>query len=119
MIGRKTAEGALTGAVVGALFGPAGLAAGMVAGGTIGGVAQASDLPQLRGAFFDEIRADVPEGSSAVMLLASPEHVDGMTAAFAPHSGELVRHHLTAEQAQALEAAVAESPAAASGPEAV
>ena len=42
MIGRRTAEGALTGAAVGALFGPAGFAAGLVAGGTIGGTEQAA-----------------------------------------------------------------------------
>ena len=37
LIGRRTAEGALTGAVVGAFFGPAGFAAGLVAGGAAGG----------------------------------------------------------------------------------
>jgi uncharacterized membrane protein len=120
VIGRRTAEGALTGAVVGALFGPAGFAAGLVAGGTIGGTEQAAaDIPQLRGAFFDEIRADVPEGSSALMLLASPEHADAMVAAFGASQGELVRHHLTAEQATALEQAVADSPDAATGSDAV
>jgi uncharacterized membrane protein len=85
-----------------------------VGGGTIGGVAQAnSEIPDLKGSFFDEVRADVPQGSSAVVLLAAPEHVDAMVAAFAEKDGRLVRHHLTAEQARALEAAVADSPEAA------
>ena len=55
----------------GAFFGPAGLAAGLVGGGMVGGAAQAG-IPDLHDAFFDEVRADVPQGSSAVMLLAAP-----------------------------------------------
>ena len=38
VIGKRTAEGALTGAVAGAFFGPAGFAAGLVAGGAAGGL---------------------------------------------------------------------------------
>jgi uncharacterized membrane protein len=116
-MGKRTVEGALTGAVVGVLFGPAGFAAGIVAGGAVGGLADASVIPQLRGAFFDEVRADVPEKSSAVMLLASPEHVDAMVAAFEGHHGRLTRHHLSEDEARALEAAVAGAPPAAAGPE--
>lgn len=117
VIGRKTAEGVIAGAAVGALFGPAGLAAGLVAGGSIGGLAQAdSAVPELRGAFFDAIRADVPEGSSAVMLLASPEHVDAMVTAFASGNGRLQRHSVSADEAQALRAAVAGTPLAAPPP---
>ena len=52
----------------GAFFGPAGLAAGLVAA-VVGGAAQAG-IPDLHDAFFDEVRADVPQGSSAVMLAA-------------------------------------------------
>ena len=80
VIGKRTAEGALTGAIVGALFGPPGFAAGLVGGGAIGGLAEASHVPELHGTFFDEIRADVPEGSSAIVLLAAPEHVGAMVA---------------------------------------
>jgi uncharacterized membrane protein len=112
-LGKKTAEGALTGAVVGCLFGPPGFAAGIVGGGLVGAHAQAAPVPELHGAFFDEIRADVAEGSSALILLAAPDHVDAMVAALQTHRGTLVRHHLTAETAQALEAAVAGSPPAA------
>ena len=112
-IGRKTVEGALTGAVAGTVFGPAGLAAGMVGGGLAGSIAEERSGPQLRSAFFDEVRADVPEGSSAVVLLAAPEHVDAMVAALDGHGGQLVRHQLTAEAASALEDAVADSPEAA------
>ena len=117
VIGRRTAEGALTGAVVGAFFGPPGLAVGLVSGGIVGGVAQ-SGVPELHGAFFDEVRADVPQGSSAVILLAGPDHADAMVAAFEGRGGQLVRRHLSSEAARALEAAVAGSPPAAASPDA-
>jgi uncharacterized membrane protein len=116
VLGRRTAEGALTGAVAGALFGPPGFAAGLVGGGIAGSVTDQASGPRLRSAFFDEVRKDVPEGSSAVMLLAGPEHVDAMIAALEGQDGTLVRHNLTLEAAQALEDAVAGSPAAAPPP---
>jgi uncharacterized membrane protein len=116
-IGRKTVEGALTGAVAGAVFGPPGFAAGMVGGGWAGSVAEEKSGPQLRSAFFDEVRNDVPEGSSAVILLAAPEHVDAMVAALEGRGGQLVRRRLSAEAAAALEAAVADSPRAAPPPD--
>jgi uncharacterized membrane protein len=97
---------------VGAFFGPPGLAVGFVGGGIVGGVAQAG-IPELHGAFFDEVRADVPQGSSAVILLAGADHADAMVAAFEGHGGQLVRRHLSPEAARALEAAVAGSPPAA------
>jgi uncharacterized membrane protein len=112
-LGRKTVEGALTGAVAGALFGPPGFAAGLVGGGLAGSVSEERSGPKLRSAFFDEVRSDVPEGCSALVLLASAEHVDAMVAALKGTHGRLVRHTLTAEAAQALEDAVADSPPAA------
>ena len=78
-------------AYVGAVFGWFGFAAGLVAGGAIGGLRQAGHIPQLEGELFDELRADVPEGSSAVMMLAASEHVDAMIAAFDGLGGRLVR----------------------------
>jgi uncharacterized membrane protein len=117
LIGKKTAEGALTGAVVGAFFGPPGFAIGIVAVRTPGGLDQASAIPQQQGALSDDVPADVPEGSSAVILLASPEHVDAMVAAFEPKHGRVVRRHLSDEAAQALEAAVTGSALPASEPD--
>jgi uncharacterized membrane protein len=112
-IGRKTAEGAVAGAAAGLLFGPAGLAVGMVAGGMAGGVANEHSGPRLRSALVDELRNEVPEGSSAVILMAGPEEVDAMASALQRHGGRLVRHHLTPEGAQALTSAVAGSPSVA------
>jgi hypothetical protein len=83
-LGKKTVVGALTGA----LSGPPGLVVGLVGGGMVGSAAQA-EVPELHDAFFDEIRADVPQGSSAIVLLAAPDHVDAMVAAFEGHGGGL------------------------------
>ncbi|HEX6460791.1 MAG TPA: DUF1269 domain-containing protein [Thermoleophilaceae bacterium] len=115
-MGKSTVEGALTGAVAGAVFGPAGMAAGFAAGGTIGGVAQADSAPHNHSALFDELRADVPEKSSAIVLLAAPAHVDRMVAAFeGRQDAKLIRHGLSDEAAASLQAAVAQSPAVLQG----
>jgi len=92
VIGKRTGEGALTGAVVGALFGPPGFAVGLVAGGAAGGVSVADRAPHLHDAFLDEVRAEVPAKSSALLLLAAPEHVEAMIAALDGHDARLVRH---------------------------
>jgi uncharacterized membrane protein len=114
VIGKKTVEGALTGAAAGLIFGPAGMAAGMAAGGTAGGLAQADSGQHLRGAFFDEVRADVPPKGSAIVLLAGPEHVDQMVAVLeGRRHGRLVRRHLSDEMTGALQEAVAANPPAA------
>jgi uncharacterized membrane protein len=117
VIGKKAVEGVLTGGAVGLIFGPAGLAAGMAAGGSIGGHAQSESGEHLHGAFFDEVRADVPPKSSAIVLLAAPEHVDQMVAAIEGNkrSGQLVRRELPDEVAKALQDAVAARPPAAAG----
>ena len=112
-MGRKTGEGVVAGGAVGLFFGPLGLAVGLTGGGIAGGVAQERASPHLRSAFFDEVRREVPEGSSAVIMLATPEYVDAMVSALEEQGGRVVRHHLTAEDATVLEEAVAGSPEAA------
>jgi uncharacterized membrane protein len=117
VIGKKAVEGALTGGLVGLVFGPAGMAAGMAAGGTIGGRAQSESGPRLHSAFFDEVRADVPQKSSAIVLLAAPGHVDEMVAALegGRRHGQLVRRSLSEEASDSLQQAVASSPPVAPG----
>jgi uncharacterized membrane protein len=110
VIGKKTAEGALTGAVAGFAFGPVALAVGLVGGATAGAIAQSNPTPALHGAFFDEVRADVPENSSAIVLLAAEEHVQAMVVALGGSGGKLVLRLLTDEAADALEQAVASYP---------
>lgn len=112
-IGPRVAEGALAAGAAGLLFGPPGVAAGLVAGGIAGGVSTEHSGPKLRSALFDKLRTEVPEGSSAIIQLAPPEHVDAMVDALEAEGGRLVRHRLEPETALALEDAVATSPAAA------
>jgi uncharacterized membrane protein len=111
--GKDTAVGALTGGVVGAAFGPLGIAVGLVGGATAGGIIESDKLPELHDAFFDELRADVPEGSSAVVLFAAPDHVQTMVRELESEGGETVLHHLTDDQAKALADAVSGDPDAA------
>jgi uncharacterized membrane protein len=110
VVGKRTAEGALTGAAAGFVFGPAGLAVGLVAGATAGGLSQADHAAHLHDAFLDATRAEVPEKSSALLVLATTEHVDAVVAAFDGRGGRVVRHHLSGEGATALEDAVAGYP---------
>jgi uncharacterized membrane protein len=111
VIGKKTLEGALTGGVVGLVFGPAGLAAGLAIGGMAGGEAEAHSAPHVHGAFIDEVRADVPQKHSAIVLLAAPEHVDQMAATLADgkRRGELTRRQLSDEMVGSLREALAGS----------
>ena len=111
-MGKKTAEGAIAGGAVGLFAGPLGLAVGLVGGGLIGGVAQERDSPHLRSAFFDEVRREVPEGDSAVIMMAAPDQIDAMVSALEGRGGRLVRHHLSAEEAKVLADAVAGDPEA-------
>jgi uncharacterized membrane protein len=112
LIGPRAAKGAVTGAAVGLIFGPPGLAVGLTAGATTGAFSESDSAPRVHDVFFDEVRAAVPEGSSALVLVAAPEHVVQMAEAFAG-KGMLARHHLTPEQADALLASLADDPAAA------
>jgi uncharacterized membrane protein len=112
-IGRDTAIGALTGAIVGLVFGPPGFAAGLVGGGAVGGLVEGRHVEELHGAFFDEVRADVPEGSSALVLLAAPDHVDAMLEALEDTGGKVIRRTLTEDAVQQLAATVATQPEAA------
>ena len=112
VIGRRTAEGALTGAIAGVLLGPAGLAVGLGGGATAGSVGDGRREAHLHDALIDEVRAEVPERASAILLLSSPEHADAMIAAFEGHRGRLIRHRLSPEGAQVLESAVVGRPRA-------
>jgi len=112
-IGHDTAAGAVAGAVVGLAFGPPGFAAGLVAGGIAGGVHESAvHTPEESGALFDEIRRDIPEGSSGIVALVSADDSRALIAALHERAVRLTHHRLSDAEAAALEAAVAHAPAA-------
>jgi uncharacterized membrane protein len=113
VVGRDAAIGALTGAFLGAILGPPGFAVGLVGGAAVGGYLESiwhSTDP--RGELFDLIRREVPSGSSAVVLVGAPEHVDSMARVFEGLGGRLVRRSLPDEAVDALLAAVRGAPPA-------
>jgi uncharacterized membrane protein len=113
------AEGALTGTLVGAIFGLGfpGAAFGFVFGGTVGAVfGRPSESESEPKPLIDELREAVPTGGSAVVLFASPEHVDAMIAALSGSGGEITRRSLSDEQTAALESLLRAAPQASSGP---
>ena len=112
-MGHDTAVGAVAGAVAGLAFGPPGFAAGLVAGGTAGGLRESTHAPEERGALFDEIRRDIPEGSSGLVALLSPDDSEALIEALHHRAVRVTRHRLSAAEGAALHAAVAQAPRAA------
>jgi uncharacterized membrane protein len=112
-IGRDTAVGAVAGAVVGLAFGPPGIAAGLVAGGVAGGVRESSHAPEMHGALFDEIRRDIPEGSSGLVALVGADDSEALIDALHHRAVRITRHRLSAAESAAIDGAIAQTPSAA------
>ena len=112
VIGPDTAAGAVVGAVAGLPLGPSGFAAGLVGGATAGGAVEASQITEPEGPAFDAIREHVPEGSSAVVVVADPERIRAMYRALFAAADTFVRHRLSPEAEAELRAALAETPRA-------
>jgi len=113
-IGHDTAVGAVAGAVVGLAFGPPGFAVGLVAGGMAGGVHESAvHTPEESGALFDEIRHDIPEGSSGIVALVSADDSAALIEALHERAVRLTHHRLSDAEAAALQAAVVQAPPAA------
>lgn len=111
VIGSSTAAGALTGALAGGVFGPPGFAVGLVSGAAAGGMVNAREAEPLQGELFTEIRNSVPEGASALVLLAERRHVDAMIDALRDTGARVaIRETLSDDAVAALETALAEAP---------
>jgi hypothetical protein len=65
-------------------------------------------------AAFDDLRTDIPEGSSALLVFGTSREVDAMLTAFAGQ--EVTRRHISDRDAAALEALAAQAPPAAPAP---
>ena len=112
-IGHDTAVGTVAGAVVGLAFGPPGVAVGLIAGGIAGGVRQSTHAPEERGALFDEIRRDIPEGASGLVALVGAGDTEALIDPLHRRAVRITRHRLSADESAALSAAVAQAPSAA------
>ncbi len=111
------AKGAAAGMLLGTLLaGPAGLAPGVVLGAAVGGSAGHPDEvepePERLAA---DLRAAVPEGSSAIVLLADGDHVDAMLALIGD-GADVTRRAVSEPERDQLDRDVASSPAASQGP---
>jgi len=74
------------------------------------------DVEEVGGRLLEEILADVPEGSSALVVFARTEDVEAMLRAFEGSGGRVTRHQVSASDAAAFEASVAQAPPAAPPP---
>jgi uncharacterized membrane protein len=116
-MGKDVAVGAITGAVVGAAFGPPGFAAGIAFGGATGGLVEGHHVEDLHGGFFDEVREDVPEGHSAVVLLAAADHVDAFAQALEGTDANLVRRTITDDAVARFAQSISDTPPAGGPPQ--
>jgi uncharacterized membrane protein len=106
-------EGAVAGGLVGALLGPPGIAVGLLVGAVIGSrTGSPSDTEPEPQQLADQLRAAVPVGSSAVVLIAPAADVDEMLAALGQSEQRVVRQTLAPDQAAALEASLSTAPPA-------
>lgn len=112
------AKGAAAGLLLGTLLGgPAGLAPGVVIGAALGGSAGHPDEFHPEPASLTAyLRQAVPEGSSAIVLLAAPEHVAEMLEAIGPQA-DVRRRAILDHERELLEREIAVSPAASAGPD--
>jgi len=74
------------------------------------------DVEDVGGRLLDEILADVPEGSSALIVFAPSDDAEAMHDAFRASGATVTRHQVSAADAAAFEAAVAQAPPAAAPP---
>jgi hypothetical protein len=110
VIGRDTGIGAVVGAAVGFLLGPPAFAVGLVGGATVGGVVEASHIPKPEGSAFDAIREQLPNGASAVVVMADPERAHAMTEALAIAAESFDHYRLNPAAEAELRSALAEAP---------
>ncbi|HEY5144828.1 MAG TPA: DUF1269 domain-containing protein [Solirubrobacteraceae bacterium] len=114
------AAGALTGGLIGLVFlgGPIGMAPGLVVGAAVGAEAgKATEVEAEPEALVEELRAEVPRGSSAIVLLAEAGHVDAMLAAVEGGRAEVVRRTIDGDELDALVRSVDATPFASAGPQ--
>jgi len=119
--GAKVGAGAVIGSLAGAIvLGPFGLLAGLIGGGVVGatlGGRNPHDLG-LSEPFVEELRASLPPGSSAVLIVGEPDKVDeliGHVKSSDAVAAKELRNPLTEAQAAAIHEAIQKQQAAQKG----
>jgi hypothetical protein len=90
-------------------FGPSAFAVGLVGGATAGGAVEASRVAEPEGPVFDAIRAQVPEGSSAVVVVSTAGRVRAMSEAIAGVAENFEDHPLSPAAEADLRSALADA----------
>ena len=95
------AIGGLTGLFIGAIGGPLGLllwsGLGAMTGAAIGAGRESAFLPMV-----DELKAAIPPGASALILVGETETLNGFVTTLNVPESQTIRHSLTSEQAREL-----------------
>ena len=114
---KGAAVGGIVGGLLGMALGPPAFAAGIVTGGAVGAeFASPDEVEAEPGALVEDLRAVVPKGSSAIVLIAEPAHVDDMLAALGETDGDAIRRALSDSELSAIEGSLRDTPPASPGP---
>jgi uncharacterized membrane protein len=114
---RGAAEGWAIGGLVGVLGGPLGVVLGMTLGGVIGSqVGKPGEVDPEPALLADQLRAAVPRGSSAMVVIADAQDVDALLAAVDDPGAHVTRKTLTPQEVVALQASLRDAPEASAGP---
>ena len=112
VIGDATALAAIAGALPAFAFGPPAVATGLIGGATIGGVVEAIHAPRLDGPGLDAVREQVPQGSSAVVVISETDDIRAMADALASAASTFTQYRLSEAAEAELRSALADTPAA-------
>lgn len=111
------AVGGIVGGLLALALGPPATAAGIVAGGALGAkLGTADEVEAAPDLLMEDLRAAVPKGSSAIVLIAEVARGDEMLAALGDVRGSVARRALAVDELAAIEEAIRSTPPASSGP---
>jgi uncharacterized membrane protein len=104
---KGAAEGAIAGGLIGVLAGPPGIAVGLVVGGVVGSQAGSpSDVESEPQELAERLRAAIPRGCSAIVLIADDREIDEMLRTLGDGAKPKLREPLSGAQAATLEASL-------------